>query len=74
MDVDGDMVALALEASAAIGSWSWSSVGEGVERVVPSGVVGGGGDGGIIQGLSGLAGWCLDWPGTVVVRRAETSM
>jgi len=37
----------ALEASAASGSWSWSSVGEGVERVVPGGVAGGEG-GGII--------------------------
>jgi len=43
---DADMVGL--EASAAIGSWSWSSVGEGVERVVPGGVGGGEEGGGII--------------------------
>ena len=45
----GGMVAF--KASAASGSWSWSSVGEGVERVVPGGVGMGEGDDGIMMRL-----------------------
>jgi len=40
---------VAFKASAASGSWSWSSVGDGVERVVPGGVGMGERDGGIMM-------------------------
>jgi len=46
-DDEADM--LVCSASAANGSWSWSSVGDGVERVVPGGVPTNGEGGDIIS-------------------------